>query len=241
MEEGSLRLLRTVERRGLGRGQALHAAEWPHARGDVVKDDPRPRRVVVEAVVVLGRDLVELVQPRPRDPREVVVLVVVPDAVGDQVQRAVVGVRLLARVEGVVLSDEVPGHGVQPAPKEAARHEVKESLPAHQPKDGGIKRDAGDDVNHVPARERQRVEDHRPEGIECELQQHPYQFQGTVGDHVSLGFAWHIHVNSINPKPSVVVTVIFLKFHSERYAYREICEYHGEFVVHRFLKSEIVR
>ncbi len=51
--------------------------------------------MVVQVVVELGGDFAYPVQLRPRDFREVVVFVVVPDVVHERVEGAVVGVRFL--------------------------------------------------------------------------------------------------------------------------------------------------
>lgn len=106
-------------------------------------DHPDPTPVAGQRLVEVGRDVVQLVQARPRDGGEVMVLVVQADVIREDVERAVVGVCLgglegLERVrrvglrlrfelqlgerfgaagghfgEEVVLGDEVAGAGVQ--------------------------------------------------------------------------------------------------------------------------------
>lgn len=110
-----------------------------------------------QGLVELSRDAVQLVQTRPWDGGEIVVLVVQADVVGEEIERAVVrvclrgreGVQrvvcLLLRLLGVVLfgdglgavvdareevvfCDEVAGAGVQGAGEEGAQEEVEERL-----------------------------------------------------------------------------------------------------------------
>jgi len=80
----------------------------------------------------------QLGQARPRDGRKVVVLVVVPDVVRKDVQRAVVAVGLLREtVPEVVLCDEVARAGVEAAGEEAARDQVDEGPPSEDGDEDG--------------------------------------------------------------------------------------------------------
>merc|ERR1719331_3732834 len=75
---------------------------------NVPPEDSGPGRALRQVVVPLRRDGLHLRKAGARDVREIVVLVVVPDVVSEEVQRAVVGVRLRT-VRHIVLRDEVPG------------------------------------------------------------------------------------------------------------------------------------
>ena len=109
------------------------ARERPHAWVcDVVHDHLGPAGMELEVVVKLGRDLAYLTQPASGHLGEVVMLVVIPHIVHENVERAVIAVCLLPWREDVVLGDEVPGDGVQAATQKHRREEVRERARARQ-------------------------------------------------------------------------------------------------------------
>lgn len=101
------------------------------------------------------------------------VLVVVADVVGDGVQGAIVGVRLLLGVEGVVLRNEVARDGVHAAAHKAAGDEVEEGAPAHELHDGKVKGDARRGVDNVPDLRWEGAHEHGAERVEEELEDGP--------------------------------------------------------------------
>src|SRR6185436_1509621 len=80
---------------------------------DEVPERRRPRVVVHEIFVELGRHAPELFEPRARDVREIVVLVVIADVPRERVHRAVVRVRLLSLAKHVVFGNVVTGDRVK--------------------------------------------------------------------------------------------------------------------------------
>lgn len=79
-------------------------------------DDPDPAAVTRERLIELFRDAVKLMKPRPRDGREIVVLVVQADIVCQDVQGPIVGVCLWWRkgVQRVWLLLLLAGSAVRP-------------------------------------------------------------------------------------------------------------------------------
>ena len=92
-----------------------------------------------QVFVEIVRDAVQGVQARPGDGREVVVLVVQANVVGEEIQRSVVRVCFRERnlvggihsvfvglLENVMFGDEVAGAGVERAGEEAAHDQVSQ-------------------------------------------------------------------------------------------------------------------
>src|SRR5262245_26923000 len=102
------------------------AVERQVAVEEEAPQDLEPRAVRVEMVVELRRERLHLGEVDPRNAHQVVVLVVIADVEGDPVQRPVVGVRLLAGDEGVVLLDPARPDDVEPDPEERREHQVRE-------------------------------------------------------------------------------------------------------------------
>lgn len=115
----------------------------PHADflvHDKLPDDTNPATVVGQILVEFLGDFVDLPESGPRNSREVVVLIVQPNVVGQEIERSVVGeglgdrdtlfgvARLLVlkrgTVKDVVLGDKVTSHRMQRSGQETAQDEV---------------------------------------------------------------------------------------------------------------------
>lgn len=158
----------------------------------LVKDElpkhMRPAPVLRQPLVELGRDLVQLGQPRPGDRREIVVFVVQSHIVRDPVERAVVAERLrdgdlVVRVAGfgrdllvdVVLGDEVACRGVQAAGEEGAEQEVEEGVGGEegvgqQENNGVVEEELDGQVEPVYPGEGHAVDGHGAQGVEEDLE-----------------------------------------------------------------------
>jgi hypothetical protein len=197
---------------------ALHAApqtdvlihnELPH--------DVDPALVHGQLVVELVRDPVELGEPGPRDGREVVMLVVQTNVVGEKVKDAVVRVRLgdgdlvrgvrrvlLGLLEDVVLGDEVAGTGMQRPGKEAAQNQVGQCLSTGELHEGVVEGQLNNDVEQVDLGERQVVDEHGAQGVEEDL---TGAEEGLAGDRVEepgLECGGQIRVQAIDAERLVV-------------------------------------
>lgn len=150
---------------------------------DEAPDDVDPALVAGELVVELAGDLVEPGQAGPGDGGEVVVLVVEADVVGEQVEGAVVRVRLghgqavgrvgLGRGHGgvdVVLGDEVAGERVQAAGEEGRQEEVQQGPASQRLEDCHVEGDLGGDVGGRDPGEGDAVDAHGPHGVEEDLE-----------------------------------------------------------------------
>lgn len=141
-----------------------------------------------QRVVEFLGNLVQLPQTRPRHRREIMVLVVQPDIVREEVQRAVVRERLRRRrqlhgggrrgvtglwwlpLEDVVLGDEVASAGVQRAGEERRREKVIEGVPAPHLDEGVVEGKLHDDVEQVDLGDGQLVDEHGSQRIEEDLE-----------------------------------------------------------------------
>lgn len=154
-------------------------------------DDTDPALVIRQIVVELVSDTIELRQSGPRHGREIVVLVMQSDVVGEVVQHAVVaeclrdgdvfpvdtggdfgrGLALDIRaVEDVVLCDEVAGAGVERAREEGGEYQVLEGLLAAGLDQHIVECYLHDDVEEVEVRQGKVEDEHRPQGIEKDLE-----------------------------------------------------------------------
>lgn len=155
---------------------ALHAAA--DADGLVEYEAPEdvgPGGVVGEVGVELAGDVVERVEAGPGDGGEVVVLVVQADVVREEVEGAVVRVRLgdgdaVGRVGlrgrhrrvHVVLGDEVPRERVQAARQEGGEDEVQHGPRAQRGEHDGVEGELHADVDGRHPREGHAVHGHGP-------------------------------------------------------------------------------
>lgn len=128
-------------------------------------------------------NVAHLVEARPRNGGEVMMLVVQPDVVGEDVAWSVVREGLghghlvvrvpLLRGHGlvyVVLRDEVTGERVQGASEERGEDEVEERIDATRSVDNIVEGRLNSDVQEVDASERHAVDEHRAEGVEEDLE-----------------------------------------------------------------------
>lgn len=134
-------------------------------------------------LVKLLCNVIHSVKSRPGNGREVVVLIVQPDIVGQNVERAVVGKGLwngdlvvrvpLRRGDGlvdVVLGDEVAGQGVQAAGEEGGEQQVEEGVDGSEAEEEDVKGDLGDDVEEVDPGHGDAVDGHGADGVEEDLE-----------------------------------------------------------------------
>lgn len=188
---------------------------------DKLPHDVDPALVHGQLVVEFVRDAVQLGEPGPRDRREVVVLVVQADVVGEEVENAVVRVRLrdgdlvrrvrgvlLGLLEDIVLGDEVAGAGVQRAGQKAAQDQICQRFSSCKLDEGVVKGELDDNVEQVNLGERQVVDEHGPQGIEQDL---ACAEEGLAGDRVEepcLEIGGQVGVEAIHAERLVVGQVV---------------------------------
>ena len=204
-------------RRRLPSLHALDARPGPDLSvGQKRPDHPAPARVPGERLVELGRDLAQPVQPRVRDLREVVVLVVEAHVVGERVERAVVRVRLLARHEAVVLGDEVARHRVQPAAEERPGEEVGQRLDAPEVEHGGVEAQHEREAEQVRRVGLLRPDDERPQAVDREVGRDPRELGGEVGDGGLLERGREVDVPAVDALRSFFFFFFFFSRERER-------------------------
>mmetsp|Transcript_7566 Transcript_7566/g.29975 ORF Transcript_7566/g.29975 Transcript_7566/m.29975 type:complete len:394 (+) Transcript_7566:88-1269(+) len=207
----------------VGHGVAADAAERAEdGAGDVAPDDLDPAVVHGQVLVELRGGVAELAQGGPGKVAEVVVLVVVPDPEAEPVERAVVGVGLLAAHEGVVLGNEVARHGVEAHAEEGGGDEVDRG---HGAPSGGVV-DVGaakggepggeghleDEVVQLHDGRRLSYGDEGAQGVEEGLADHPDGLEEGVGAHdVALERGGHVAVDAVLALVLVVLIVVALE------------------------------
>ena len=124
-----------------------------------------------DVIVEFGREGTESGEPRPRDRREIVVLVMIPHIVREDVQRAVIAVSLLFQsVPEVMLCNEVAGTGVEASSEEAAHDEVDEGSESEGRDEDIVEDELDDDVDEMPLCELLGSDERGSEGIEEDLE-----------------------------------------------------------------------
>jgi len=139
--------------------------------------------VLRQVFVKVVRDTVQRVEARPGDRREVVVLVVQTDVVGEEVERSVVrvglgkwdlvgGVRrvLLGLLENVVLGDEVACARMERSGEKAAHDQVAQCPSSCESNEREVESQLYNDVEKVDLGHWQGVNEHRSEGVEEDLE-----------------------------------------------------------------------
>eukprot|EP00754_Rhynchopus_humris_P014920 Rhum_TRINITY_DN14420_c26_g1::Rhum_TRINITY_DN14420_c26_g1_i1::g.89568::m.89568 len=188
---------------------ALHTRKPGHlAAGDELVDGTRPRRRLRQVVVELRRNLAHLGQTRPRDVREVMVLVVVAHVEGQVVQGAVVRVRLRPVDELKVLRQEVPRHRVQAAREERAEQEVEERQRAPQLDDGHHRGHLHAPVEQRPRGDLRRVHEHGTKGVEENLEDAEEELREGVLEDKRLHPRGNVSVEAVVALVAVVLHVV---------------------------------
>lgn len=221
---------------------------------DKLPHDVHPALVHGQLVVEFVRDAVQFGEPGPRDGGEVVVLVVQADVVREEVEDAVVRVRLgdgnlvrgvrcglLGLLEDVVLGDEVAGAGVQRAGKEAAENQVGQCLAACEVHEGVVEGQLDNDVEQVDLGERQVVDEHGAQGVEQDL---AGAEEGLAGDRVKEpGFegSGQVCVQAVDAERLVVGEMVRAERGAVRYPNGQVGEDGDDAVGQRRAEGQIVR
>jgi len=121
---------------------------------DKVPDDLDPACVIGKIIIVLRGNFLELGKLVVGNVGEVVVLVVVPDVVQDEVEGPVVGVGGLTLGEDVVLRDEVAGEGMQTQGHQRAHDHIHNRFHSPQLEDDEVKSELHYSVDCLPASQR---------------------------------------------------------------------------------------
>jgi hypothetical protein len=174
-----------------------------------IDEDHGPAGVGRDGVVKLGRELPERRQPRPGHRGEIVVLVVVADVVGEDVERAIVRVRLLVEaVPEVVLGDEVAGERVERAGEEGGEEEVEEGGPAPGADDERVEGELREQVGGVPPCRGLCADEAGPEGVEEDLEGGEEELAEDVVEQEELEPGRQVGVDAVFAEVFVVLDVV---------------------------------
>ena len=136
---------------------------------DEAPHDANPRNGG-KIIVVFGSHGLKLREARSRDAREVVVLVVISNIVGELIHDTIVGVSLMSRNPLVVFSNEVSSEGVERGTKHARKEEVEQSLAREEIPDEGINGELEDPLGDLPLGSRDGSREDRAEGVNERLE-----------------------------------------------------------------------
>lgn len=177
-----------------------------------------------QLVVKLVGEAVQRGETRPRDGREVMVLVVQSNIVCQDIQRSVVRVCLWDRdlvrgvesgglrlLEDVVFGDKVAGARVQAPRQERAQYHISHCLSTDEVGQGVVEGELDDDVEEVDFRERELVHEHGTEGVEEDLEGGEEGFAGDGIEEEGLESGREIGVQAIDTEGLVVGEVVGLR------------------------------
>lgn len=142
---------------------------------------------------------------------EVMVLVVVANVKGEQVQRTVVRIRLVAFEEHVVLGDEVSGDGVQAHAQQGSSKHVHNRLGPQSPVQQHVKGHLKDDVGYLQLTNGLGIDAERSDSVEKWLQDYPDELAEACAEEPSLQLGGNIHIHSISAQVAMMVQVIALE------------------------------
>lgn len=133
--------------------QTMHTGPRSNSRvGQKLPNHPAPAGMEIQRLIKLRSNLSELVQPRLRDLREIVMLVMVTHIVRNGIQGAIVAIRLLTLFKHIVLGNQVPSQRVDTASQNGASKQVRKGFESQEVEHqgvGGHDCDPVDDVAHV--------------------------------------------------------------------------------------------
>ena len=217
-------------------------------------DDIHPAFVRWQVIVKLVRDLVQFVQTRPRHGRKVVVLIVQADVVGEEVEHAVVRVRLRDRnlvglvqcllvwlLEDVMLCDEMACTRVQRSCQEATQNHVSKGFSTDGLYEGVVEDELCDDVEEVDLGQRELVDEHGTKGVEEDLESAEEGFASNRVEEDGFEGSGQIRVKAVDAERLVMGEMVGSKGCAVRYANGEVGEDSKQPVCQRAPESQVVR
>lgn len=179
--------------------------------------------MVRQGLIKLLGSFIQRMKSCPGDGGEVVVLVVVSDIVGKNVERTIVrkGLRERDLVVGVALSggnglvyivlgDEVASQGVQAASQEGREQKVEKSVVRSGADQDDIERDLNKDVESVNLSQVHAVHRHGTDGVEEDLKGAKECLAEDRVEHKGLESGGQISVKAIHAEGLVVGKVVWL-------------------------------
>lgn len=115
-----------------------------------------------------------------------------------------------------MLRNEMPRHRVQAHAQQRANNKVNEALGAKQEEDSGVEGDLHRPVSSFPEGRLLRHHQHRPQGVEGRLQQHPDRFQEAVGEDLSFCSGWDVSVDAVLALVLVVLHMVAAERSAQR-------------------------
>lgn len=150
-------------------------------------------------------------QPAAWNAGEVVVLIVVAHIEGEKVERAVVGIGLVALEEHVMLSDEVARDRVKAHAQHGAGQHVDHRLGAPQPVEGKVEGELDGHVGQLQLRDGLGVDAEWADGIEEWLQNDPEELADARAEEPTLKVSGDVHIDAVATQVAVVVQVVALE------------------------------
>ncbi|GMS97004.1 hypothetical protein PENTCL1PPCAC_19179, partial [Pristionchus entomophagus] len=191
---------------------------------DEIGDYMHPTRVLLEVIVVLGRDLADLGQIHAAHKGEVVVLDVVTDVEREHVDRAVIARCLLSLSEHIVVRDVVASQRMKKLTNEKSTEQERDRLPAAETAIDDIECQLNDKIRHLEIRDCLRIDGEWPEGVEDWLEEHPQGLSRGGRECVGLPLRRNVRVDHILAQVPMVLQVVLLEGDRHRNQHRKICD-----------------
>ncbi len=218
---------------------AVNARVGTHLRAhNEIVQDLDPRVVTRQVVIELGRNLSHLAESVAGYVGEVVVLVVVAHVEGDQIERAVVRVGLVALDEHVVLGDEVARDGVETEAEHGADEQVENGLRSPEVVHGIVECELNDQVDDLGNAHGLGHDQERSHRVEQGQQAHIDYLADGRGKHSRLDACWQIGIVVDHAQVFMVITVVLLEGDKRRHSHRQVGEVAEHAVGEGTMRSE---
>lgn len=166
------------------------------------------------------------------------VLHVVAHIEGDEVEGAIVGVRLMTLQEHIVLSNEMSRDGVQAHAQDGACDQVNDGLQAPQVVDYEVHHKLNDCVQHLQSSDWLGVDHQGPKCVEEGLEEEPDHFPQGCGEEPALPICGDVHIQAVAAQVAVMIDVVLLEGGRVRQADREVGKHSEPAVQARLLVAE---
>jgi len=125
------------------------------------------------------------------------VFVVISHVESDAVQDSVVRVGFVSFAEHVVLGDEVASHGMRPHGHQRSSHHVHQGLGSASVEHKSVEAELNKNIEDFELVWGFGVGDHRSEGVEERLQNHPNELRERIVKELGLQVSWDVRVKDL--------------------------------------------
>mmetsp|Transcript_7108 Transcript_7108/g.14185 ORF Transcript_7108/g.14185 Transcript_7108/m.14185 type:complete len:294 (-) Transcript_7108:418-1299(-) len=196
---------------------SMHTRPWTHIwiRKELVQH-PCPRGVLIQILIILWSNLSQLVQPRLRNLREIMMLVMISNIITQRIQWTIITVRLLSRLKHVMLRNQMPSQGMDTSPKNRSSKQVYQGLDPPEIQHCRIRSHHKNPVHNITHVCLLWPHKQWPDAIDNKVDKSIQQLHTQPSDPRRLQNSWKVHITPINTQEQMMIVVILSKLDSNR-------------------------